>query len=412
MTRIVILGAGPAGVTVAETIRRFDKACEIIIISDEPYYPYSPPAMTDYLLTGKEFHIWKGPNFIEDLKIKYINGKSKRVVEVDPEACRIVLLDGEKIYFDDLVIATGGRLSASIKGVEKKGLYNFKSLSAAEEIMTKIREKRARSALIIGAGFIGIEIAVLLRELRLDVTQLVRSRYMRGMLDEESSKIFMSIMRGKGINILKGPLDADTVEFIGSPDVKSVRVKSGKILTADLVIAATGIRPNVEFLSRSGIKIDDGVVVDEFMRTNYNQIYACGDVAETFNRITRKKGMYPSFHNAINQGIVTAYNILGMDIKYEGADRINSIKHIGIPLITAGNVDDNDNFVVYKKGKTFKKIFLKDGRIVGFVLLNDITNVGIFKKLMDRQVNISAYSDNLLDENFGEGFVYQSIYNK
>lgn len=411
MKRIVILGAGPAGITVAETLRKFDKTSEVIIISDEPYPPYSPPAMTEYFLTGKAFHLWKGSNFIDNyLSAKYLSGKSKRVVEVDPESCRVVLLDGEEIYFDNLVLATGGRLSASIKGMEKEGLYNFKSLSAAEEIMEKVREREAKSALVIGAGFIGIEIAVLLKELGLKVTQMVRSRYMRGMLDEEAAGVLMRIMENKGIDVLKGS-DADTVEFMGDPDVRSVRVRSGKILTADLMIAATGIRPNVEFLSGSGIKVNDGVVVDEFMRTNYSQIYACGDVAETFNKITRQRGVYPSFYNAVNQGVITAYNLLGMNIRYEGADRINSIKHIGISLITAGDVDIKDgSSVVYKKGKGFiKKIFLKNGRIVGFILLNDITNAGIFKKLMDRQVDVSSYHDSLLDENFGEGLLYRSI---
>jgi len=411
MKRIVILGAGPAGITVAETLRKFDKTSEVIIISDEPYPPYSPPAMTEYFLTGKAFHLWKGSNFIDNyLNAKYLSGKSKRVVEVDPESCRVVLLDGEEIYFDNLVLATGSRLSASVKGMDKGGLYNFKSLSAAEEIMEKVREREAKSALVIGAGFIGIEIAVLLKELGVKVTQLVRSRYMRGMLDEEAAGVLMHIMENKGIDVLKGS-DADTVEFMGDPDVRSVRVRSGKILTADLMIAATGIRPNIEFLSGSGIKVNDGVVVDEFMMTNYSQIYACGDVAETFNKITRQRGVYPSFYNAVNQGVITAYNLLGMNIRYEGADRINSIKHIGIPLITAGDVDSKDgSSLVYKKGKGFiKKIFLKNGRIVGFILLNDITNAGIFKRLMDRQVDVSSYRDRLLDENFGEGLLYRSI---
>jgi len=124
MKRIVILGAGPAGITVAETLRKFDKTSEVIIISDEPYPPYSPPAMTEYFLTGKAFHLWKGSNFIDNyLNAKYLSGKSKRVVEVDPESCRVVLLDGEEIYFDNLVLATGSRLSASIKGMEKEGLW-------------------------------------------------------------------------------------------------------------------------------------------------------------------------------------------------------------------------------------------------------------------------------------------------
>ncbi|MBN2204994.1 MAG: FAD-dependent oxidoreductase, partial [Thermoleophilia bacterium] len=274
---VTIIGAGPAGVTVAETLRRYGDAVEIVMLSDEPYPPYSPPAMVEYFETGRDVHFWRGRDLPSRLGIDYRAGR--RVAAVEPDAHTLRLDDGSRLAYDRLVIATGGRLYAPLDGADKPGIYNFKSLSAAEELIGRVREGDARTALIVGAGFIGVEIALLLADLGVEVTQMVRSRVMRSMLDPETSAIVLRQIEGRGVRVLRGA-DADAVAFLGNGRASGVLMRSGAELSADLLVAATGLRPNVELLAGSGLDVGWGVCVDDHLRTSHPDVYAAGDVAE------------------------------------------------------------------------------------------------------------------------------------
>ncbi len=400
--RIVIIGAGPAGVTVAETLRQHDRQSEIVMLTDEPYPPYSPPAMVEYFQSGRDVHFWRGQDFPERMGLDYRPGT--RVTAVMPEEQAICLADGEALRYDRLVIATGGRLYAPLEGAEKPGIYNFKSLSAAEELLRLVREGRARSALIVGAGFIGVEIGLLLADLGVSVTQLVRSRVMRSMLDPETSEIVLDMLQKRGIEVRRGE-DADAVAFLGEPRAQAVQMRSGTELSADLLVAATGLRPNIEYLSGSGIETDWGVLVDDHLRTNFPEIYAAGDVAETLDRLTAERYVHAIFPNAVAQGKIVAYNLLGWDTAYEGADNMNSLKHLGLPVMAVGLMEGEELRV--RENGILRKVFLQDDRIVGFRLAGDISSAGIYLSLMNRGENIAAFKTRLLEPGFGMGYVTQ-----
>ncbi len=398
--KIVIIGAGPAGVTVAETLRQYDDAVEIVMLSDEPFPPYSPPAMVEYFSTGKEAHFWKGRDFPERCNVDYRAGT--RVVAVQPEWNVVKLQNGEALAYDQLVIATGGRLYTPIVGAEKPGIYNFKSLTAAEKLLREVNEDRAHSALIIGAGFIGVEIALLLNEIGIKVTQLVRSRVMRQMLDPETAEIILAMLQKRGIDVLRGE-DADAIEFMGEPEADAVRMRSGKEATADLLIAATGVKPTIGFLDGLDIVTKWGVLVDEYMRTNIPNIYAAGDVAETVDRLTGERYVHAIFPNAVEQGHIVAHNILGWDVTYEGADNMNSLKHLGIPVMAVGHTMGEELRV--RENGSLRKIYIQDGCIVGFRLTGDISAAGIYRTLMNKRVEVTRFKDKLLARGFGMGYV-------
>jgi len=398
--KVVIIGAGPAGVTVAETLRQHNSSADIVMISGEPFPPYSPPAMLEYFTTGKEVHFWKGKDFPQTLKIDYRPGT--KVESVLPEQRAIRLAGGELLSYDRLVIASGARLYAPLKGEYKPGIYNFKSLSAAEELMHKVREKRARSAIVVGAGFIGVEIGLLLADMGIQVTQLVRSRVMRAILDDETSRIVSQMMEKRGIRVLQG-VDSDAVAFVGEPRVEAVQVKSGNVLRDDLIIAATGLKPNIDYLRGSGVKTNWGVPVDDHMCTNFSDIYAAGDVSETPNRITGQRAVHGNFPNAVAQGRVVAYNLLGWVVSYEGADSMNSLKHLGLPLIAVGQVEGEELRV--KQGDNLRKLYLRDNRIIGFRLVGDVSAAGIYRTLMNTRVDVSSFKHRLLEPGFGMGYV-------
>lgn len=397
--KTVIIGAGPAGVTVAETLRQHDDRVEIVMLSSEPFPPYAPPAMIEYFLTGRETHYWKGTNLPERLGMDYRPGT--QVVALLPEQHTLRLADGETLIYDRLVIAAGSRLYAPVEEADKPGVYNFKSLSAAEELVRQIREGRAHSALIVGAGFIGVEIALLLQELGVTVTQVeMTDRVMPRMLDTETAEIALGVMQERGIEVR---LHTEATAFLGEPHAEAVELKSGETLTADLLVAATGVKPNIEFLTGSGVETDWGVLVDDHLRTNLPGIYAAGDVAETADRITGERYVHAIFPNAVAQGQTVAHNLLGWNISYEGSDNMNSLKHLGLPIIAAGQMEGEE--LRLRRDGTLRKLYLRDDRIVGFRLAGDISAAGIYRMLMNKQVNVASFKHRLLEPGFGMGYV-------
>jgi len=401
--RVVVIGAGPAGVTLAETVRQHDAHSEIVMLSSEPYPPYSPPAMVAYFQTGQEVHLWKGRDFPERLDVDYRMGVE--AVAVEPEKRTVRLNGGESLSYDKLVIASGGRLYAARLEEFKPGVYNFKSLTAAEELLTRVRQKAARTALIIGAGFIGVEIALLLRDMGLEVTQLVRSRVMRQMLDPETSEVVLGMLQARGVQIRRDD-DADAVAFVGDPRAEAVEVRSGEVISADLLIAATGLRPNIGFLEGSGIRTEWGVLVDDHLRTNHADIYAVGDVAETHDRFSGERYVHAIFPNAVNQARVAAYNLLGWDTAYEGSENMNSLKHLGLPIIAVGRIAGEELRV--RRREALRKIYLENDHIVGFRLTGDVSAAGILRSLMNKRVDVSPLRRHLLEPNFGLGVIEQA----
>ncbi|MFZ5912494.1 MAG: NAD(P)/FAD-dependent oxidoreductase [Chloroflexota bacterium] len=394
--KIVIIGAGPAGVSVAETLRAHDKESEIVMFSAEPYPPYSPPAMVDHFLTGSNAHLWREADWPEQTGVDYRNGVE--VTAVQPDAHTLQLEDGSKLGYDRLVLATGGSLYAPLAGAHLPGIYNFKSLSAAEALIAKVKSGQASSALIVGAGFIGMEIALLLRELGVKVVQVeMLDQVMSNMLDRETAAVALGVLRERGVDVR---LNTRATAFIGNGQAEGVQLESGERLGADLLIAATGVKPNLKLLEGSGIAHQWGIRVDERLRTNKADIYAAGDAVETTDRLTGETYVHAIFPNAVEQGRAVGLNLAGIETVYEGADRMNSLKHLGLPIMAVGLKSGDE--VLQDRQRT---IYLEDDRVVGFQLVGDINAAGILHALMNRRENIRPYKDLLLNPNFGQGML-------
>jgi nitrite reductase (NADH) large subunit len=397
--KLLIIGAGPAGISVAETLRQRDTQSSIVMLSSEPYPPYAPPAMLEYFQTGQEVHFWKDDSFAEQLDLDYRSGV--KVVSLHPDEHTVKLESGEILEFEAAVIATGSRVYAPVENAEMPGIYNFKSLTAAEALVKKVREGSAKNALIVGAGFIGVEIALLLRDLGLEVTQVeMEDRVMPRMLDAETSGIVMDAMNERGIQI---QLNTKATAFTGMKMAEAVTLETGDTKSADLLIAATGVKPNIDFLEGSGVKTNWGITVDEFLQTNLPDIYAAGDVAETFDRLTGEQYVHAIFPNAVEQGKIVAHNLLGENLEYEGGERINSLKHLGLPLIAGGHMLGEELRV--SSGRVLRKVYLQDDRIVGYRLAGDLSSAGIFRSLMNKRVNVSQFKNILLRPSFGMGII-------
>lgn len=396
--KVVIVGAGPAGVSAAETLRAYDRQCQIVMLSAEPYLPYSPPAMADHFLTGSTVHLWRDENWAQQLGIEY--KREAEVVRIEPIAHRLYLKDGQTLHYDRLVIATGSRLYAPIEGVNKQGVHNFKSLSAAEAIITQVKSGKAKTAIIVGAGFIGMEIALLLSDLGVKVVQIeMLDQVMATMLDKDTAAVALDLMHKRGVEIR---LKTKAKAFIGEQKAQGVELESGEILEGDILVAATGVKPNLDWLEGSDVEHQWGIRVDAHLHTNAPDVYAAGDVIEVPDRLTGETYVHPIFPNAVEQGRVVGMNLAGFDVHYEGGERMNSLKHLGLPIVVAG-LKEGDEVMQEKRNGQLRTLYLNANRLVGFQLVGDIRAAGILRTLMYQRQDVRSIKHHLLDPNFGQG---------
>ena len=400
-TRIVIAGAGPAGITVAETLRRRAPGIEVVMLSAEPYPPYSPPAMADHFLTGRDDALyWKGRDVCARLDLDF-HGRC-RIESLDSQARRLRLAGNETLRYDHLVVATGAGLWAPVEGGDLPGVYNFKSLSAAEQLIAGVRAGKVRSALVVGAGFIGVEIALLLQDLGVQVRLLeAEDRLIPAILEPETAAIALRAVQDRGVEVL---LNTRVAAFTGRRHAGGVRLESGEQLAADCCIAATGVKPNIDWLAASEVDTRWGVVVDDFMHTTAPDVWAAGDVAEARDLYSDRHYVHAIFPNAIAQAGVVASALLGEDLRYEGAESMNSLKHLGVEIIAAGDHESPDQLCLRRDG-VLRKLFFDRGRIVGYSLVGDIRAAGVYRSLMLKGTDVTPFRERLLDPRPGAAWL-------
>ena len=402
--KVVIIGMGPAGVNVVKTLRNNGFDDSITMFSAEKTPPYSPPSLGEYLITGnEEVLFWEGKDFCEKYNVNCRAGE--KIAEIMPEEKELKTANDEIIEFDYLVIATGTSLYAPVKGSDKKGITDFKTFVGTDKIKSMAEESGEKTAIIVGGGFIGVEIALCLAKIGIKASVLNRRGWiMPRLIDTETAEYVENDLRSQGVNVM---LNTEGKEFIGEKYVKGLLTTDGRELKADIYITATGVKPSIDLIKNTDIEYDTGIIVNAYLQTKYPYIYACGDVAETVELVSGERKIHGLFPVAVNHAETVAYNILGMKREYEKQVNMNSLKKLSFKLIVIGKLEGEE--IKYKTENVLRKIYIKNDKIMGFVLLGDISNAGVYLSLFTKRVNVSKFKDKLLSKYFYPGIVMTQI---
>ena len=399
----VILGAGPAGVIAAETIRKHAPLDEITLVGDEPEAPYSRMAIP-YLLIGQVgeegTHLRHGVDHYGQQRITLRRG---RATAVDVAARTVTLADGGSLPFDRLLITTGSSpATPPIPGIAGPGVHACWTMEDARDIM-KLAQPGAR-VLQMGAGFIGCIImeALATRGVKLSVVEM-GDRMVPRMMGPTAGGMIKDWCQTKGVNVYTGAR-VEAIERDGSATLK-VRLSTGEVLDAELVISATGVKPNIGFLEHSGVLCLVGVLTDEHLQTNVPGIYAAGDCAEAFDKVSGKSIVSAIQPNAAEQARVAALNMVGKVTALRGVTQINVLDTLGLISASFGawdGVPGGQHVEMTERGGDDggRHLSLQFGgdRLVGCNSIGWTNHVGVMRGLVEGQVSLGEWKDKLLHD--------------
>ncbi|MBZ4687858.1 MAG: FAD-dependent pyridine nucleotide-disulfide oxidoreductase [Clostridiales bacterium] len=397
----VIIGNSAAAIGAVEGIRKVDRETPITLVSSEPYHTYSRPLIS-YYLAGKveeSLMVYRKKDFYEKNGVKAILGCRAEALDVEKKSVK--LANGQKLPYEKLLIATGGKpFIPPIAGLDKKNVKTFIKLDDVKEIDALV--SRGSKVIILGAGLIGLKAAEALAEIGAEVVVVELAEYiLSSILDEDAAKIVQKHLENKGI---KFELGTTIEKVLGDEEVRAVELKNGSTYTCDLTIVAIGVRPNLELVEGTPVTTEAGIVVNDSMETNIPGIYAAGDVTQGYDMTYGEKRVLPILPNAYKQGETAGINMAGGNAKWAEGFAFNSISFFGLPMTTAGIVNPREEgYQELEKcepeNNLYKKLVLKDGKLVGHISLNCIERSGILTSFIREKVDITNIAEKLLNEN-------------
>jgi len=384
----LIIGQGAAGTAAANELKLLDTAAKVTIITEEPDWFYSRIDLPD-IIAGKyhprEALLQSAKQFTEK-GINYI--MDERVTHIMPQEHSVELASGQRLGYRKLLLATGSQSSIpKVAGINSRGVYQLWTMAQAQEICEVATE--AKVAIVIGAGLIGLKTALALKKRGLNVTVLERrNKVLPQQLDEIGAEILEDKIKAAGVNVLTG-IQVDGIE---THDGAAIGIISGtQILPCDLVIVATGIKPNVSLAIQAGIRVASGIVTDEFLQTSVPDIYAAGDVSEVIDILSKRSVLTAGWPAAVEQGIIAGRNMVDYrKTPYPGYLPVNSVEIAGMPLVSAGNVngDANDDIRTFRKENVYKRVVFTDNTVTGFLFMGDIRQAGVMVSAIARSISM------------------------
>ena len=397
----VILGNGPAGVIAAETIRKYSPKAEILMIGSEDAPPYSRMAIP-YLLMGNiqesGTYLRKDQHHFSKLNITQLNAKVK---SVDCKAKQLIFegQSNKPIAFDKLLIATGSvPVRPPIPGIDLPGVHSCWTLDDARAIAQLA--KPGSRVLQMGAGFIGCIILEALASRKVELTVVeMGNRMVPRMMTEVAGGMIKQWVQSKGVQVFT---DTRVQEITHSGSALNVSLSNGKILEVDLVISATGVKPNIAFLSGSGLDTETGILVNQHMQTSHPDIYAAGDVTESIDFSTGQRIVNAIQPNAAEQARVAGISMAGGNGQSIGAIQINVLDTLGLisssfGLWSGAKGGDHVEIIDSERYKYFRLEFLGDV-LVGATTIGSTEHIGVLRGLIQSKTALGEWKVHLLKE--------------
>ncbi len=396
----VILGNGPSGVIAAETLRKLDAQAEIVLVGDEPEPPYSRMAIP-YLLMGnigeQGTHLRKDPDHYASLRIRLVNARAEKL---DTAAKKVKLANGETLPYDRLLVATGSHpVQPPVPGIDLPGVHTCWTLADARKIIALT--KPGARVVQMGAGFIGCIImeALAARGVKLTVVEM-GDRMVPRMMNETAGGMIKQWVEQKGVRVHTSA----RIETIGQADgALSARLSSGAPLAADMLISATGVRPNIEFLKGSGINTNDGILVDERLQTNVPGIYAAGDVTESLGFHSGQPQLNAIQPNAADQARIAAANMAGQAVQFQGSLAVNVLDTLGLISTSfgqwwgAGRSEGGESAELLDAAHfRYLSLQFKEDVLIGATSIGWTAHVGALRGLIQGRVRLGEWKSRLL----------------
>jgi nitrite reductase (NADH) large subunit len=387
--KLVMIGNGMAGVRVIEEILKLNRDLyEITIFGNEPHPNYNRIQLSNVLQGNTTFEetIINDLNWYASNLIQLFTGET--VTGIDTNKKLVISDRGREVAYDELILATGSLpFVLPVPGADKEGVIGFRDIKDCEDMIQTA--KQYKKAVVIGGGLLGLEAAKGLIQLgmKVDIVHLME-HLMERQLDAVASSMLKRELEEQGMNFL---MEKATVELTGSDRVEGIRFKDGTETEADLVVMAAGIKPNVSLAKESGIYVNRGIVVNDFMETNIPHVYAVGECAE------HREIVYGLVAPLYEQGKVLAQVLCNQKDKgYEGSITGTQLKVSGIDLFSAGEIyDDNTSkaIVVHNEYEgIYKKVLVRDDHIVGIVLYGDTKDSNRLFKMLNEKQDVSDFT--------------------
>jgi len=408
--RYLIIGNSVAAVNCIEAIRGVDTADDITVVSDEESFNYSRPLLSYYLggritedrlpFVGKDFYEKHGVNLI----------LGKRAVDLNVAKKEITLDDGASLPYERCLLSVGGiPIVPPVEGLEDtvEGIFSFLTAKEAKDLVDYIERNEIKEAVVLGGGLIGLKVVegLIQRGLKPTVIELA-DRILANTFDKDASAILEERLAQEGCTVIK----ENTIQGIDTSQGRLTRIflrNGNEVLDTSLLIMAVGVRPNLELVRGTPVKTERGILVDRFMRTNIQDVYAAGDCAQGTDVLHKRQEVIAIWPVAARQGRIAGLNMCGIPREYAGLFAMNSVQICDIPTISFGvtNPPEQNGYEVLrslnKDTGSYKKIVVKDGRVAGVILIRSIERAGVYGMLIREGIEVQGFKDQLLRDDFG-----------
>lgn len=405
MYKYLIIGNSVAAILAAEKIRELDKSSSLAMVYEEKVSnPYPRPLIT-YALAGKvgwSELSYRSRDFYRNYNIETFPGE--KVIKLKPEEKKVLLESGKELKYDKLLLATGGKpLLSPIKGVTNKGVFTFTNLDDAHEVNSRLRF--VKEAVVIGGGLIGLKVAEAFLTLGIKTTIVeLMDRLLAPVLDRYAANLVKKIFEEQGASVLTGLSVTEILTRNGSKKtVGGVRLNNGKKIPTDIVIVATGVAPRKELAEEAEIKTNRGILVNKKMETSIKDIFAAGDVVESYDLVMETNRPLLIWPSAYLQGRVAASNMAGKEDFYEGGIAMNSTTFFGYPIASVGlaNPEKEKDFEILEtknpSEKTYRRLVIKNDRLIGFITAGKASANGLLVNLIKTRYPVKGLKKNLLN---------------